>query len=481
MHEVQLPPHPVQRIEIPATLEEALAVLARLGARARPLAGGTDLFLELRRRQRPGVEVLVDLTAIAGLDRVAVEESGVHLGPLVTHGGVATHPDLRDVALPLVQACLEVGSPPLRTTATVVGNVVTASPANDTISALLALDAVVEIASVRGTRVVPLERFHLGVRRNDLAADELVVGIRFPALVPPRRGMFLKLGLRAAQAISVVHAALVVELDGDEVVDARVALGSVAPTVVRSPEAEAVLVGARLDAPSIAEAARLAAASVEPIDDLRATAAYRRHMVAVTVRRALETLRDGREAETLPARPTGLLGGGDPPRPAAALDGPTPVEAVVDGHPVRAPARPDMRLLDWLREEAGPAIGRALTGTKEGCGEGECGACTVLLDGAAVLSCLVPAHRAHGREVVTVAGLAGPDGLHPVQEAFVDVDAVQCGYCTPGFVVTAARLLDEIPDPEPAEVRAALAGNLCRCTGYDSIVEAVLRAAGTSS
>lgn len=132
---------------------------------------------------------------------------------------------------------------------------------------------------------------------------------------------------------------------------------------------------------------------------------------------------------------------------------------------------PDERLLDTLRDRLG------LTGTKEGCGSGECGACTVLLDGKPVNSCLVPSPQVDGRSVVTIEGLGRPGALHPIQQAFVDAAAVQCGYCTPGMILSSKALLDENPDPSETEVRESLAGNLCRCTGYVNIVKAVRLAA----
>ena len=143
----------------------------------------------------------------------------------------------------------------------------------------------------------------------------------------------------------------------------------------------------------------------------------------------------------------------------------------LNGAAVAVEAPPMRRLLDVLRDDL------RLTGTKEGCGEGECGACTVLLDGKPVVSCLMLALRAQGRNVQTVEGLGTPDRLHPVQQAFVDTGAVQCGYCTPAMELCAKALLDALPDPTEAEVREALSGCLCRCTGYVKPVEAVQRAA----
>ncbi len=147
------------------------------------------------------------------------------------------------------------------------------------------------------------------------------------------------------------------------------------------------------------------------------------------------------------------------------------IRVTVNGTAYEPEVDGETRLLDLLRE------GLHLTGTKEGCGEGECGACTVLLDGRPVNSCLVLAPQADGKRVLTVEGLADGERLHPVQQAFVEKGAVQCGFCTPGFILSTIALLTATPDPSDEEIRTALEGNLCRCTGYAKIVEAVRHAA----
>jgi carbon-monoxide dehydrogenase small subunit len=146
------------------------------------------------------------------------------------------------------------------------------------------------------------------------------------------------------------------------------------------------------------------------------------------------------------------------------------ISFIVNGAPRSVDAFPMARLLDVLREQL------HLTGTKEGCGEGECGACTVILDGQIVNSCLVPIAQVNGSQITTIEGVAHEDQLHTVQQAFIDHGGAQCGICTPGMVLAAVDLLNRIPAPSESEIRNGLAGNLCRCTGYMKIFESVVRA-----
>ncbi|GAB4214856.1 MAG: hypothetical protein OHK0022_54010 [Roseiflexaceae bacterium] len=463
-----------QHYVIPRSLDEALRLLAEQPGQARPVAGGTDLVIEIDRGLRAPT-TLVDLTRLPGLDRIWLGDDGrIHIGALVTHNQVVASPLCVERALPLAQACLEVGAPQIRNRATLAGNLVTASPANDTITPLIALNARVTLASVRGQRTLPLAEFYTGVRRTVLAPDELLTGISLLPLADNERGIYLKLGLRRAQAISVVNVAAVVELAAGRVAEASIALGCVAPTIVRAGAAERALAGRPLDSEAIMAAAELAEQAARPIDDLRGSAAYRRGMVRSLVARALHALADGSERANWPARPIFLSAGAAATLTggAAAPDAPVEtIETTINGVPTTLAGAHDQTLLDALRDVAG------LTGTKKGCAEGECGSCTVWLNGAAVMGCLTPAAQAHGAEVLTVEGLARDGRLHPVQQAFIEQGAVQCGYCTPGLLMSAARLLEEQPRPTAEDARQAIAGNLCRCTGYAKVIAAISAAA----
>ncbi len=458
------------------TIDEVLAALSTRGESARIVAGATDLILELERGVRRGIDTLIDVTRIPNLDHITIDEDHViHLGPLVTHNHCAESRLLRARAYPLARAAWEVGAPQIRNRGTIAGNLITASPANDTIPPLMALGASVTLQSVHSTRRIALRDFYTGVRRTIMQPDEMLVDISFPAMQPTARGTFVKLALRRAQAISIIDVAVILDLEGARVKSAAIALGAVAPTIIRAPEAEAYLAGKALTEEVLEEAARLTMNASKPIDDIRGSAAYRSEMVRVCTLRGLRSVRDGREQAGMPVEPILLWGDArsESSPPHAHATPASPIETVINGTKFTFTSGQHKTLLRLLREDAN------LVGTKEGCAEGECGACTVFLDGKAVMACLVSAPRAHGAQIVTVEGLATPGQLHPVQQAFVEHGAVQCGYCTPGFLMSAAKLLEEKSNPSRNEIEQAITGNLCRCTGYYKIVQAIDSAAHT--
>jgi carbon-monoxide dehydrogenase medium subunit len=467
------------------SIDEAMEILAERGERARLIAGATDLIIEMERGVREGIDTLVDITRIPGLDQITLDEDGlIHLGPLVTHNHCVASKLIQERALPLAQAAWEVGSPQIRNRGTVAGNLITASPANDTITPLMALGAVVTLRSSSRERIVPLHRFYRGVRDTVMQPDEMMVDITFPAMNSNQMGTFIKLALRQAQAISLVNVAVIVtfmeggkEHQNERMVEkAAITLGAVAPVIIHALDAEKYLAGRTLDQKTIEETALLAEEASQPIDDVRGSRDYRREMVRVCTLRALRDIAKGEISKALPEDPI-LLWGENNLGTTSILNTSSVhsadlgvINTRINGKNYTFDTGFEKTLLRLLREDAG------LVGTKEGCAEGECGACTVFLDGVAVMSCMVPAARAHGAEIDTIEGLAQNGNLHPVQQAFIDEGAVQCGYCTPGFIMSAAKLLEERPQPTQDEIQHSITGNLCRCTGYYKIISAMEKA-----
>ncbi|HET9392593.1 MAG TPA: FAD binding domain-containing protein [Candidatus Rubrimentiphilum sp.] len=472
-----------QRYYQPRTIARALALLRELGPEARIVSGGTDVLVELQRGVKP-TQTLIDVTALRELKYVREDGDRIAIGGLATHNDVLASEACARHALPLVQACVEVGAPQIRTRATIAGNLVTASPANDTIVPLIALGGEIVLESVDGTRVVDIAEFFTGFRKTQMRPDELLREIRVRPLSKTERGIFLKLGLRRAQAISVISVSVILStssgsaqaLSKDDLIEeARIALGCLAPTIVRGANAEAALTGKTLNAETIAAAAQAVLEDVSPIGDVRGSAAYRNLAVVALVERALQRIAADSCAEGVPDRHI-LLDTGEEAQPAVSeFDG--TIVSTING--TRAELRDAGRktLLNALRENAG------LTGSKEGCAEGECGACTVWLDGQAVMSCLVPAAQAHGHNVVTIEGLssgaAASNGarLHPLQKAYIEHGAVQCGFCIPGMLMAGAKLLQECDSPTLEQHQTAISGNICRCTGYRKILDAMQHAA----
>ncbi len=458
---------------MPESVEALTAALEAAQGETRIIAGGTDLMVEIRNGKWPELDTVVDISRLPGLDQIRKDNQDViHIGALVTHSDVLQSPILREFAAPLLQACYRVASPQLRNRATVVGNLVTASPANDTITPLMAMDAELVLVSSHGERTVALKDFYLGVRKTVLAPNEFVKEVNFPALKPSQHGSFMKQALRRTQAIAVLNCCVLLDMEDELIQKAVITMGSVAPTIIHAVEAEAFLEGKTLDDEVIREAGRLAAEATRPISDVRASDDYRLYMMQVLVEDGLNELKNGAQAGKVPPKPVALdTKGGYRSLVAGEWDGET-IQTTINGQMYMIDGASDMTLLNMVRERIG------FTGTKVGCEEGECGACTLFLDGKAVVSCLVPAPRAHMADITTIEGIAEGEELHPIQQAFVDHGAVQCGYCTPGFVMAAVKLLQENPHPDREMVKEGISGNLCRCTGYYKIVESIEAACG---
>lgn len=268
----------------PTRLDEALSLLT---PQAVLLAGGTDLFLRMERRQTQP-DTVVDLKRIPGMDGVEAVDGGIRIGALALMETLAASPLISDAYDALSQSARVVGSIQTRNRATVGGNLANASPAADTATPLMALGAAVEAADASGTREIPVHELFMGPGRTALRESEILTAVRVPAL-PARAGSGFQRCVRTAMDIAVVNCAAFVQLDEDGVVvEARIALGAVGPTPLRTPAAENLLKGRRFDAAAVGEAAACAAEDARPIDDVRAGAGYRREMVRVLTRRAVE-------------------------------------------------------------------------------------------------------------------------------------------------------------------------------------------------
>lgn len=456
------------------SIDDVLDILEREGSAAKIIAGGTDIVLELKKGVHPKTETLIDINRVGSFDQIEENDDQIIIGPLVTHNQSLNSDLLINHGIPLVKAAYSIGAPQIRNVGTIIGNLVTASPANDTIPALIALDAELTIQSKKGTRKIKLADFYQGVRKTTLAPNEIVVDVHFNKMAFNQKGSFIKYQLRQSHAISVANAAAVLTFDGDVITDAKITLGSVAPTIIRSNSAEKFLIGKPLSKENIEKTGKLAINDSKPITDVRASEEYRSHLVYVLVEKVLTEILNGswkifdKEPVLLWGKKKEFFG---PIDKTIMHDKNEAVKTRINGKDYSLTLGQNKPLSKTIRDVAG------LTGTKIGCGEGECGACTLYMNGLPVFSCLIPTPRAHDCDITTIEGISDGEELHPVQQAFVDEGAVQCGFCSPGFIMSAVKLLEEKPQPSELEIKQGLAGNICRCTGYYSIISAVEKAA----
>ncbi len=272
----------------PRDLDEACGLMGELGKEARPLAGGTDLLVNMKKRLI-SPEHLVSLGRIEDLHTMGASNGGYRIGACMTASELARACDIQKHFPALHEGASRLGSPLIRNLATVSGNLISARPAADLPPPLMVYGARVMLRSLAGPRSIPLDEFFKGPGETTAEPSEILESVQLDT--PPARSgaAYLKLGVRQTLEISIVNAAAFLALDGDRIQSARVVLGAVAPTPMRAPSAEKALTGQKPSAEVFARAAQEAARDARPIDDFRASADYRRHMVIVLTRRALET------------------------------------------------------------------------------------------------------------------------------------------------------------------------------------------------
>jgi CO/xanthine dehydrogenase FAD-binding subunit/aerobic-type carbon monoxide dehydrogenase small subunit (CoxS/CutS family) len=454
----------------PGSVDEALSLLAEVGAV--PLAGGQSLLMLLNlRRRRP--RHLVDLEALPGLDRIAEEDGRLVLGALVRHDRLEGSDAVRRSAPLLAEAISLVANPQVRARGTVGGSVAHADPAGELVTALVALNATAVLRGPAGEREVPVAGLASGPFETRIERDELLVRVRVPQSASAAAA-FQEVAPRfAARAIACAAALASRDREG-RLRGIRAAVGGVAgaPAALEGVDQ---LDGLDLDDPELDRIVRTAVTRLPAAMDARASANYRRDAAAALAARAIRRAAGSAE----PHRGDGAHQRDDPgpgdhqhradgPRVPPAARGRVPAAATaqirlrVNGREVVQSVPPRLLLSDFLRHRLG------LTAAHAGCEHGVCGACNVLVDGRAVRSCLMVAVQAEGREVTTLEGLAADDSTAALREAFVSGHALQCGFCTPGFLVTFRELRARGEEPAPER----LAGNLCRCTGYLPILAA---------
>ena len=266
---------------------EAVALLAEHGPAARLLAGGTDLLVDLKSAQHVP-RIVVDISRAEDLKQIELTEQGLAIGALVTHDRIMRSPLIQELFPALVEAAHSVGAVQTRNLGTLGGNLVTAVPSMDGGPVLMALEAMVTLVGPKGRRRVPLQEFFTGPRKTALAHDELLAEILIPKKNLGKPAHFLKFGLRKGQALALVNVAASLWIDRNVFQAPRIALGAVAPTVIRATSAEAYLEGRAATPDAITEAGRVAVGDAKPISDFRASAEYRRDLIAVLVSRAIE-------------------------------------------------------------------------------------------------------------------------------------------------------------------------------------------------
>ena len=429
----------------PRTLDEALHLMATLD-NARVLAGGQSLVPMLNFRiAQP--DHLIDLGRIAELAVVQDTAGGLQIGAMTTQRVIERSDLVRRRCPLLIDALYHVGHQQTRNRGTIGGSLCHLDPAAELPVAACALDPVLLVASHAGRRKIRFSDFPAGYLTSSLAPNEILIQIDFKPWAEGAGTAFEEFACRPAD-FAVVSVAAIVELDADHVISqARLAIGGIAAVPLRLSAVESMLTG--------------------PSRGFRSDRTRGRRGGGDAI--------GGRQQQPR-GIPSGACRisdatGADQSDPAGPLMSKHRISLIVNGASYDGEVDARVHLADFLRQDLG------LTGTHIGCEHGVCGACTILVDGVSVRACLMLAVQADGRRLETIEGVASPDGtLHPIQEALSRHHGLQCGYCTPGVVMTLVELQRECGNEPVTEhdIRRALSGNLCRCTGYQGIVEAAL-------
>jgi len=451
----------------PEKLDEALTLLADGGDDIKLLSGGMSLMpMMALGLVRP--RIVLSLNRIDGRGYVQEDRDALRIGAGTRHYEILRDTLVARHCAVLAEAAAFIGDMQVRNRGTIGGSLAHADPAADYSPVLVAAGARVIVRSKRGEREIAADKFFTNLMETALKPDEILTEVLVPKL-GAARGAYTRLH-RVEGNFAIVNAAAILS---DK--HARIALGGVGSTPVALDVSAELARGLNADTLE-AVGRRVRAACTDAPADLNASPDYRREMAAVYAERALAIAAGRTPSQQTPEA-------GRKPAPAASAARKTASGAVggalrtaiavsVNGQPRRLDADNRMVLADLLRDVIG------LTGTHIGCGTGSCGACTVMLDGRTVKSCSVLAADVDGCAVETIESLASDiQHLHPLQESFVRNHGQQCGYCTPGMVMSALQLLRDNPNPDEAAIRHGISGNLCRCTGYQFIVNAISDAA----
>lgn len=476
------------------TVQDAIRLLQE-HPEAQIIAGGSDVLVQMREGKRAGAE-LVSIYGLDDLRGVTLEEDGtLRIGSLTSFSHITQDPLIQKCIPVLGEAVDMVGGPQIRNIGTIGGNTCNGVTSADSASTLFAWDAVIELTGPEGVRRIPIRDFYIKAGKVDLQPGEIQTGILIrKESYEGYAGHYIKYAMRNAMDIATLGCSVNVKLTEDKkrFEDIRIAYGVAGPVPMRAVHAEEAGRGLEVTDENIEKIGDTVLKDVTPRDSWRASKAFREHISKVLCKRALKEAVKRAAGYEGDAGVTGADGADEAGDAAggrnetASEDGragirlhsimtdPTSqrqyklIRCRING--VERETMVDARasLTDMLRNDY------SLTSVKKGCEVGECGACNVIIDGECYNSCIYLAAWADGKDILTLEGLMGPNGgLSDIQQAFIDEAAVQCGFCTPGVIMSAVEILESGKEYTRDELRKLLSGHLCRCTGYENILNAV--------